>query len=75
VLGDGKLGLLCAQVLRLTGARVSAVGRHPEKLAILKKLGIRTFVLGDWKPRLYDVAVEAVAHAGRPGALKVLLRT
>lgn len=63
VLGDGKLGLLCAQVLRLTGARVSAVGRHPEKLAILKKLGIRTFVLGDWKPRLYDVVVEATGSA------------
>ena len=63
VLGDGKLGLLCAQVLRLTGARVSAIGRHPEKLATLKKLGIRTFVLGDWKPRLYDVVVEATGSA------------
>jgi len=59
VLGDGKLGLLCAQVLRLTGARLSAVGKHPEKLAILKKLGIRAFVMSDWKPHLYDVVVEA----------------
>src|SRR5574341_257529 len=28
VLGDGKLGNLCAQVLRLTGARVTALGKH-----------------------------------------------
>ena len=70
VLGDGKLGLLCAQVLRLTGARVSAIGRHPEKLAILKKLGIRTFVLDDWKPRPYDVVVEAT---GSTSGLKIAL--
>lgn len=70
VLGDGKLGLLCAQVLRLTGARVSALGRHPEKLAILKRLDIRTFVLGDWRPRLYDVVVEAT---GSTSGLKMAL--
>ncbi|MPZ75054.1 MAG: hypothetical protein GEU77_00850 [Deltaproteobacteria bacterium] len=28
VLGDGKLGNLCAQVLRLTGAKVTALGKH-----------------------------------------------
>ncbi len=72
VLGDGKLGLLCAQVLRLTGARVSVVGKHEEKLSILKKLGIRTFVLGDWKPRLYDVVVEAT---GSTSGLKLALET
>jgi len=32
VLGDGKLGLLCAQVLHSTGARVCVVGKHPHKL-------------------------------------------
>lgn len=70
VLGDGKLGLLCARVLRLTGARVSALGKHPEKLAILKKLGIRTLLLSDWKPRLYDVVVEAT---GSTSGLKLAL--
>jgi len=63
VLGDGKLGLLCAQVLRLTGARVSVVGKHKEKLAILKRLGIRTLLLPDWKPRPYDVVMEATGSA------------
>ena len=31
VLGDGRLGLLCAQVLALDGAEVELVGRHPER--------------------------------------------
>lgn len=42
VLGDGKLGLLVAQVLSLTGCDLLDVGRHPEKLAILAARGIPT---------------------------------
>src|SRR5216110_902814 len=33
VLGDGRLGNLCAQVLAATCDRVLVVGKHPEKLA------------------------------------------
>jgi threonine dehydrogenase-like Zn-dependent dehydrogenase len=151
VLGDGKLGLLVAQVLVAAGARVTLAGRHAEKLALAERLGLRavrpepgadlvvdatgssgglrdalalvrprgTIVLkttvaeehrldlaaavvnevtivgsrcGPFEPALaalaggsvqvgpllesvYDLAdgVEAFAHAGRPGALKVLL--
>jgi alcohol dehydrogenase len=40
VLGDGKLGLLAAQVLALTGCDLTAVGRHREKLAILADWGL-----------------------------------
>ncbi len=40
VLGDGKLGNLCAQVLRLTGAKITALGKHAEKLALIKKVGV-----------------------------------
>ncbi len=46
VLGDGKLGLLVSQVLALTGCHLTAVGRHPEKLALLAAQGIPT-QLGD----------------------------
>ena len=59
VLGDGKLGLLCAQVLALTGARVTLIGRHPSKFGLVKKLGIRTLLLSDWRPQLADIVVEA----------------
>ena len=59
VFGDGKLGLLCSQVLHQTGACVTAVGKHPEKLGFLKELGIRTCVLTDWNPTPADIVVEA----------------
>ncbi len=42
VIGDGKLGLLCAQVVALTGCDLIAVGRHAEKLQILQRRGIAT---------------------------------
>jgi threonine dehydrogenase-like Zn-dependent dehydrogenase len=42
VFGDGKLGLLCAQVLHQTGARVTVVGKHSDKLGFLKKQGLQT---------------------------------
>jgi threonine dehydrogenase-like Zn-dependent dehydrogenase len=40
VIGDGKLGLLCAQVLRLVGSEVVVVGRHPERWGLLHEQGI-----------------------------------
>jgi threonine dehydrogenase-like Zn-dependent dehydrogenase len=61
VLGDGKLGLLVAQVLHQAGARVIAVGRHPEKLAILAARGIETREIGSWDAASAraDLVVEA----------------
>jgi len=63
VLGDGKLGLLCAQVLHQAGARVLAVGHHPEKLAILEKRDIETVLAGDWRGELASMVVEATGTA------------
>ena len=63
ILGDGKLGNLCAQTLRLTGARVSALGKHADKLALIKKAGVRTIELKDWQPRQFDIVVEATGSA------------
>ena len=62
-LGDGKLGNLCAQVLRLTGAKVTALGRHQDKLDLIKRTGVRTMLLNDWRLRLFDVVVEATGSA------------
>jgi len=70
VLGDGKLGLLVAQVLRGAGARVLAVGKHREKLAILDRLGIETVALGEWRPTLASLVVEAT---GSPGGFECAL--
>ena len=42
VLGDGRLGLLCAFVLAQTGCDLTVVGRTPEKLALLAATRTRT---------------------------------
>lgn len=63
VLGDGKLGLLCAQVLASAGAVVTAVGKHDDKLAILRTRGIRTVMLDEWPGTAADVVVEATGTA------------
>lgn len=63
VLGDGKLGLLAAQVLHQAGARVLAVGKHPEKLAILARRGIATVTLDAWTSAPVDLVVEATGTA------------
>lgn len=38
VLGDGRLGLLVAQSLALTGCELTVIGRNPQKLALLAAL-------------------------------------
>ncbi len=63
VLGDGKLGLLVAQVLHQAGARVRAVGKHAEKLGILRRHGIETATLGEWDRASADLVVEATGSA------------
>jgi threonine dehydrogenase-like Zn-dependent dehydrogenase len=63
VLGDGKLGNLCAQALRLSGAKITALGKHADKLALIKRAGVRTMLLSDWQPRPFDVVVEATGSA------------
>ena len=60
VLGDGKLGLLIAQVLEIHGARVHHFGRHEEKLRISEAAGIETeLVDGKLPVAAYDWVVDA----------------
>jgi alcohol dehydrogenase len=63
VLGDGKLGLLVAQVLQLAGCDLLVVGRNPGKLAILEKRGIRTQTAGKAVEPGADIVVEATGNA------------
>ena len=71
VLGDGKLGNLCAQVLRLTGAHVIALGKHEDKLKMIKRSGVRTMMLSDWQPQPFDIVVEAT---GSRSGLELAIR-
>ncbi len=65
VIGDGKLGLLCAQVVALTGARTLLVGKHDSKLRIAERRGIETALpkVAAKQARQFDVVVEASGAA------------
>jgi threonine dehydrogenase-like Zn-dependent dehydrogenase len=63
VLGDGKLGLLVAQVLQCAGAQPLVVGHHPDKLSLLSRRGVETVLERDWQASPFDLVVEATGTA------------
>jgi threonine dehydrogenase-like Zn-dependent dehydrogenase len=69
VLGDGKLGLLAAQVLALTGCELMMVGKHEEKLELAELRGVTTHLFTDVEDfrleggRRVDVVVECTGSA------------
>ena len=52
VVGDGRLGNLCAQVLKHRVEHVLVVGKHAEKLKTFESMGIATCLLQDVSPDL-----------------------
>lgn len=74
VLGDGRLGNLCAQVLAHLSDRLLVVGKHPEKLALLAAKGIETALLGDVAhTRFADIVVDCTgSERGLPAALRLV---
>lgn len=72
ILGDGRLGLLCAQVLRNAGCPVRVVGKHPDKLGLCEKWGVRSRLLADIFPRHdQDVVVDCT---GDPGGMQLAMQ-
>ncbi len=70
IIGDGKLGLLCAQVLALLGCQVTLFGRHQENHAWLAQKGMTvTSDIRDIHPGA-DIVVEAT---GSPQGLKMAM--
>ncbi len=68
VLGDGKLGLLIAQVLHANGSRVHQFGRHRDKLAISRAAGVETEIAKTKMPvAAFDYVVDAT---GSPEGLR-----
>lgn len=69
LLGDGKLGQLCAQVVRLSGCELTVVGKHEDKLCLLEPFNVRVRLLNDWMAErsaepAYDIVIEATGSAG-----------
>jgi threonine dehydrogenase-like Zn-dependent dehydrogenase len=61
IIGDGKLGLLCAMTMQLRTDSVLMVGKHSEKMSIVEKLGVETMLLGKGAIPIksFDVVIEA----------------
>ena len=73
VIGDGKLGLLICQVLRLSGADIHLFGKHERKLNLATKWKIRTHFPEEPLVKMFDIVVEVSGSAsGFSAALNVL---
>jgi threonine dehydrogenase-like Zn-dependent dehydrogenase len=72
VLGDGRLGLLCAQVMTQLNATVRLVGKHPEKLALCEKWGVKHRLISDVGRRAdQDIVVDCT---GSPDGLELAMQ-
>ncbi len=74
VVGDGKLGAMIAQVLRLTGCDLTLVGRHPERWGLFRDLGITCAtadeVAGEW----FDMVVDCTGQPAGLATARALVR-
>ena len=70
LIGDGRLGLLTAQVLAMTGCRVMVEGRHEEKLALLSSRGIETRMSTGVAPGQGEKFGIVVDCSGSPSGLE-----
>ncbi len=66
VVGDGKLGSLIVQVLRLPGCAVTLVGRHPERWELFQQLGITCMPSTAEVSSQFDVVIDCT---GQPAGL------
>jgi threonine dehydrogenase-like Zn-dependent dehydrogenase len=72
VLGDGRMGLLVAQVLKTTTPNVVVLGRHEQKLAVARTLGLTAQLADtDASSDRFDVVVDVT---GRPEGLRDALK-
>lgn len=73
LIGAGKLGLLCAQVIKLTGARLRAVVRRERQIDLLRRWGIEPVGIDDIAPSSVDVVVDCTGTSeGFAAALSIV---
>jgi alcohol dehydrogenase len=69
VLGDGKLGLLAAQILAAAGGAVTLIGKHAQKMALVANDHIEPLPLAQVQARpTFDLVVECT---GAPEGLRL----
>lgn len=75
IIGDGKLGILCAQSLALASKNTFLIGKHKDKMRVAEARGVEGVLLRD-APKLnrtFDVVVEASgSESGFATALDLL---
>ena len=72
VLGDGRLGNLCAQVIKIHHRNLLVVGKHAAKVERLASRGIETALLSELPmQRLADLVVDCT---GSPSGLETAFR-
>ena len=73
VLGDGKLGMLVAQVLAQTECDLTVIGKHFSKLAMLNARDIKTAAVGAVSDGPYDMVVDCTGStSGFESALRLV---
>lgn len=74
ILGDGKLGLLCAQVMAQQNASVRVVGKHQQKMNLCEKWGIKHRHIDDiGKRQDQDIVVDCTgSQTGLEIAMKLV---
>jgi len=72
ILGDGKMGLLTALVLRAMGNYITVVGKHEDKLSIATGMGLKTAKVGETSGPV-DVVVDCTGSVtGLDSAIKLV---
>ncbi len=74
VVGDGKLGAMIVQVLRLTGCEVTLIGRHPERWALYEGQGVRCVESSSPPAGQFDVVVDCTGNPAGLAAARRLVR-
>ncbi|WP_322488221.1 MDR/zinc-dependent alcohol dehydrogenase-like family protein [Chloroflexus sp.] len=68
VVGDGKLGAMIVQVLRLTGCDLTLIGRHPERWDLYRRQGTTCIPSNDEPSHQFDVVIDCT---GNPAGLAI----
>jgi len=68
LIGDGKLAILIAYVLKSTGCKLTVAGKHGHKLKLLEESGIKTILLSNFEKTQFDICVEA---SGNPSGFNL----
>ncbi len=71
VVGDGKLGSMIIQVLRLTGCDLTLIGKHPERWELFQWQGISCVHTSEVPATQFDVVVDCT---GQPAGLDTARR-